>query len=88
METVSVKEAKAALSEYLNRAAYGQERIIISSRGKAKAALISIEDLRRLEEAELRAESQMLARAIEETTEFQPLEELMKSLLEPDEQQA
>ena len=49
---VSVTEMKRALSEYLNRAAYGQERIVIMSRGRPKAAVISIEDLRRLEELE------------------------------------
>ena len=33
---VSVKSAKAGLSDIVNRAAYGQERIIITSRGRAK----------------------------------------------------
>lgn len=46
---LGVREVKQALSKYLNRVAYGHERIIIHSRGKPKAALISIEDLRRLE---------------------------------------
>jgi prevent-host-death family protein len=50
--TTSISELKSALSEFLNRAAYGRERIIISSRGRPKAAVISIEDLRRLEELE------------------------------------
>ena len=49
---VSVSGLKDALSEFLNRAAYGQERIIVSSRGKAKAALIGLEDLRLLEKIE------------------------------------
>lgn len=52
MLEVSVSQVKAALSEYLNRAAYGRERIVISSRGKPKAAMIGIDDLRRLEELE------------------------------------
>lgn len=52
MSTTSISELKSALSEFLNRAAYGRERIIVSSRGKPKAAVISIEDLRRLEELE------------------------------------
>jgi len=52
MSTVSISELKSALSEFLNRAAYGRERIIVASRGKPKAAVISIEDLRRLEELE------------------------------------
>jgi prevent-host-death family protein len=52
METVSTSQLKESLSEYLNRAAYGQERIVVASRGKPKAAVISIEDLERLEELE------------------------------------
>jgi prevent-host-death family protein len=52
METVSTSQLKESLSEYLNRAAYGQERIVIASRSKPKAAVISIEDLERLEELE------------------------------------
>jgi len=52
MSAVSVSELKSALSEFLNRAAYGRERIIVASRGKPKAAVIGIEDLRRLEELE------------------------------------
>jgi prevent-host-death family protein len=52
MTTTSISDLKSALSEFLNRAAYGRERIIVTSRGKPKAVLISVEDLRRLEELE------------------------------------
>lgn len=52
MSVVSVSRLKNALSEYLNRAAYGGERIIVASRGKPKAAVISVADLERLEELE------------------------------------
>jgi len=72
-QMVNVKEAKAELSEMVNRATYGQERIVITGRGGAKAALISIDDLRRLEQIEVKAESELLARAIEETSDCQPL---------------
>ena len=52
MVTISVSEMKDTLSEILNRAAYGRERIIIASRGRPKAAVISLEDLELLEELE------------------------------------
>ena len=52
MAVISVSEMKDTLSEVLNRAAYGQERIVIASRGKPKAAVISVEDLELLEELE------------------------------------
>ena len=52
MIEASVSEIKAGLSAYINRAAYGKERIIIVSRGKPKAAMIGIEELKRLEALE------------------------------------
>ena len=52
MVTISVSEMKDTLSEVLNRAAYGHERIVIASRGRPKAAVISIDDLALLEELE------------------------------------
>ncbi len=50
--TVSISELKNTLSEILNRAAFGRERIVVSSRGRPKAAVISIEDLELLENLE------------------------------------
>jgi prevent-host-death family protein len=47
--TVGTHEAKTRLSEYLNRVAYGGERIVVERHGKPIAALVSVEDLRRLE---------------------------------------
>ena len=45
----SVAEARRSFSELLNRAAFGQERIVITSHNNPKAAVISYKDLRRLE---------------------------------------
>ncbi len=50
MEKVRVGEAKAKLSELMARAGYGGERFLIERRGKPLAALVGVEDLRRLEE--------------------------------------
>jgi len=52
MTKVGIGELRNALSNYLNRAAFGHERIIVASRGKPKAAVISIEDLRLLQDLE------------------------------------
>ena len=49
METVSVVEARRMLSELLGRVAYARERVVVARKGKPMAALVSIEDLRRLE---------------------------------------
>jgi prevent-host-death family protein len=52
MIRVSVSEVKADFSRYLNQAAYGNKRVLITSRGKAKAILLGIEDMKRLEALE------------------------------------
>ena len=54
---MGIRELKSDLSGVINQVAYGGKRIIVTSRGKPKAALIGIEDLRRLEkEANRQAE--------------------------------
>lgn len=52
MIKVSVSEVKSAFSKYLNQAAYGKERVVITSRGKPKAILVGIEEMKRLEALE------------------------------------
>lgn len=47
--TISLTDLKQNMGEIINRAAYGNERIIILSRGKPRAALINIQELERLE---------------------------------------
>ena len=53
-EKVSIGRVKRDVSDLVNRVAYGGERIILTSRGKPKAALVSIEDYARLQEQEQR----------------------------------
>ncbi len=50
-KAVSIGEVKARLSSLINAVAFGGERIVIQSRGRPKAALVSVEDLRRVEGA-------------------------------------
>ena len=47
---ISVADAKKHLSELMSRVAYNKERFLIQRRGKPMAALVSAEDLARLEE--------------------------------------
>jgi len=48
METMGIAEVKRSISTIVNRVAFGRERVILTSRGKPKAALVSIEDLQKL----------------------------------------
>ncbi len=56
---VSIGRVKRDISDLLNGVAYGGERILLTSRGKPKAAIVSIEDYKRLEQE---AVGQVLAR--------------------------
>lgn len=47
---VTMTQLRQGLGELVNRAAYGGERVILVSHGAPRAAIISIEDLRRLSE--------------------------------------
>ena len=56
MVEISVAEARKGLMDVLNRAAYGGERLVLQRRGKSVAAVVSMEDLRLLQEIEDRAD--------------------------------
>ncbi len=56
--TYATAEAKARLSELVNRVVYGDERVVIMRRGKPVAALVSVEDLHRLESPEAETATQ------------------------------
>ena len=47
---VSIGQVKRDISVLVNRVAYGDERVILTSRGKPKAAIVSIEDYEKLTE--------------------------------------
>lgn len=60
-EHVSIGQVKRDISELVNRVAYGGERIILTSRGKPKAALVSMEDYEKLRAQWSLEHAQMLA---------------------------
>lgn len=63
--TVTTAEVRENLSEILNRAAYGQERIVVTRHGKALVAVVPIEDLEELERLEDEIDREEILRAIE-----------------------
>ncbi|HHT9135035.1 MAG TPA: type II toxin-antitoxin system Phd/YefM family antitoxin [Candidatus Avalokitesvara rifleensis] len=52
MATVTAEKARNQFSELVNRAGYGKERIAVTRRGKAVAAVVPIEDMELLEKLE------------------------------------
>lgn len=49
MVEMSTVEARENFSELINKAAYGNKRVILTRRGKPLVAVISLEELERLE---------------------------------------
>lgn len=56
MTEVTTVDARNSLSEIINRAAFGKERVVLTRRGKAVAAVVPVEDLTKLEELEDQAD--------------------------------
>lgn len=48
----SIGQVKRDISELVNRVAYGEERVILTSRGRPKAVLIGMKDYQRLVQTE------------------------------------
>ncbi|PKO21078.1 MAG: prevent-host-death family protein [Chloroflexi bacterium HGW-Chloroflexi-1] len=63
METMSVVEARRSFSEVMARVAYTGQRVVVARKGRPMMALVSVEDLRRLEELEGEAPSTRTRRA-------------------------
>ena len=58
MGQVSTVDARKQISEIINRAAFGKERMILTRRGKELVAVVPIEDLKLLEALEDRIDLQ------------------------------
>ena len=69
MATMTVAEAKNRFSDVLRRAEYGGERVIVERHGKPVAAIVSTDDLRRLEATEDAADLQDARAALAEAKE-------------------
>jgi prevent-host-death family protein len=65
--SASIAQARAELSALVNLVAHGKQRVVLTSRGRPKAALIGLEDLSALEE---RAASIVAEESLLEADEF------------------
>lgn len=100
---VAIGQVKRDISELINRVAYGGDRIVLTSRGKPKAALVSITDYERLQQAQTndrlahwqeweadcaRLQAQILARREGESVDVEALWEATRADLEARDEQA
>ena len=84
MTRLNVSRARDEFPELVNRAAYAKERTVVSRRGKDVAAVVPMEDLRRLErltrEEQDRLDIEEARTALAERGKRIPLREFMKGL--------
>jgi prevent-host-death family protein len=80
MATMTVVEAKNRFSDVLRRAEYGGERVVVERHGKPVAAIVSTDDLRRLEATDDAADLQDARAALAEarSTGTVPLETVLR----------
>ena len=62
---ISIGQVKRDISELVNRVAYQGERVVLTSRGRPKAVLVSLEDYQKLQQVEqgMQARNAWLAEA-------------------------
>ncbi|MCX3288194.1 type II toxin-antitoxin system Phd/YefM family antitoxin [Streptomyces sp. NEAU-H22] len=58
---IPVTQARAELADLINRVVYAGERVVVTRHGKPLVALVSADDLRRLEETQELAEEQVVS---------------------------
>ena len=69
MTTITARDARQNLSEYVSRAAFGKERLLITRNRKKVAALVPVEDVELLEALEDLIDIEEARRALVEAEE-------------------
>ncbi len=77
---MNMVEVRDNLAEVVNRVAYGGERVVLKRRAKGVAAVVSMEDLRLLEELEDQADVKAAQKAHKEGGKPIPLSQVEAEL--------
>jgi len=80
LSKITTSDARKNFAEIVNRVAYGKESVILTRKGHALAAMISIEDLKLLQELEERLDIEAAWKARNEPGENISWEDLHKEL--------
>ena len=80
LKKISTADARKKLANIVNRVAFGREAFILTRRGEALAALVSVEDLKLLQEIEERMDVEDAWQARAESEETVSWDELKKEL--------
>jgi prevent-host-death family protein len=80
LNKITTADARKKFSNIINRVAYGDESFVLTRRGEAIAALVSMKELKLLQEIEDQIDIEDAWRAKNEPGEPIPWEELKKEL--------
>ena len=80
LKKISTADARKKFANIINRVAFGKESFILTRRGEALAAMVSVEDFKLLQEMEDRMDVQDAWQARETKEETVSWEELKKEL--------
>ncbi|SMO43364.1 type II toxin-antitoxin system Phd/YefM family antitoxin [Gracilimonas mengyeensis] len=81
VKTVNSASARKSFSELLNESGYGGKRIVVTRKGKAIAAMVSIQDLEAIQALEDNKDASEAKRILEDAeSEFIPWEQAKKEL--------
>jgi prevent-host-death family protein len=80
LRKISAADARKNLARVVNRVAFGKETFILTRRGEALAALVSVEDLKLLQEMEERMDVDDAWKLRSESEETIAWEDLKKEL--------
>lgn len=75
----SIADARRRFSDLIKRAAYKGETVTIGTHGKPEAALISVDELQRLQQAEAERDAQLLEEAVRRSTGTVGVAELLRA---------
>ena len=80
LKKVTTADARKKFANIINRVAYGEESFVLTRRGESIAALVSIKELKLLQEIEDKIDIEDAWKAKNEPGEPIPWEELKKEL--------
>ncbi len=80
MSKMTAAEARKNFADIINRVAYGNETVVLTRRGEEVAAIVSIDEMKLLQQIEDRMDIAEARKALEEPGENIPAEKLWKEL--------
>ena len=80
LNDIGIAEAKSKFSEVIARTIYAGERFIVRRRGKPVAAIVGIDDLKKIQSTDSREDTGTLLAAAEAWADFKDLDRVIEDI--------